>query len=100
MSLPATRGLDLGSATARTLISGRAGVLPRPEPIWLSGDGAIDGRTGITERSLPDGRSFRIVKRFFDPDELSRQLTPYGIDARVTTTAWAFLLGQGFANPA
>lgn len=73
----------------------RAGVLPRPEPRFLSGDGPIDPRTGITERALPDGRSYRVVKRFFEPGELARQLVAYGIDASITTTSWAFLLGRG-----
>jgi ubiquinone/menaquinone biosynthesis C-methylase UbiE len=73
----------------------RAGVLPRPEARYLSGDGAIDPRTRITERVLPDGRSYRVVKRFFQPDELARELAEYGIEATVTTTRWAFLLGRG-----
>jgi demethylmenaquinone methyltransferase/2-methoxy-6-polyprenyl-1,4-benzoquinol methylase len=73
----------------------RAGVLPRPEPLYLSGDGSIDRDSGIAERELSDGRSFRVVKRFYKPDILVRQLAGYGIDASVTTTKWAFLLGRG-----
>jgi demethylmenaquinone methyltransferase/2-methoxy-6-polyprenyl-1,4-benzoquinol methylase len=73
----------------------RAGVLPRPEPRFLSGDGTIDPQTGITERALPDGRTYRVVKRFYKPDELARQLVAYGIDASLTSTKWAFLLGRG-----
>jgi SAM-dependent methyltransferase len=73
----------------------RAGVLPRPEARYLSGDGTIDPRTRITTRVLPDGRSYRVVKRFFEPDELARELADYGIDANLTTTQWAFLLGRG-----
>ena len=73
----------------------RAGVLPRPEARYLSGDATIDRSTRITERALPDGRSFRVVKRFYDPDALARELASYGFDATVTTTEWAFLLGRG-----
>jgi SAM-dependent methyltransferase len=73
----------------------RVGVLPRPEARYLSGDRTIDPRTRITERVLPDGRSYRVVKQFFDPDELARDLAEYGIEATVTTTRWAFLLGRG-----
>jgi SAM-dependent methyltransferase len=73
----------------------RAGVLPRPEARYLSGDGAIDPRTPITTRQLPDGRSYRVVKRFFEPDELARELAAFGIEANITTTQWAFLLGRG-----
>src|SRR6266536_568566 len=72
----------------------RAGVLPRPDPQFLSGDGTIDAETGVTERTLRDGRSYRVVKRFYEPDELARQLLAFGIDARVMTTEWAFL-GRG-----
>jgi ubiquinone/menaquinone biosynthesis C-methylase UbiE len=73
----------------------RAGVLPQPEARFLSGDGTIDAQIGTTERALPDGRSFRVIKRFYKPDELARQLLAAGIDAEVATTRWAFLLGRG-----
>jgi ubiquinone/menaquinone biosynthesis C-methylase UbiE len=73
----------------------RAGVLPRPDARYLSGDGTIDPRTRITTRELPDGRCYRVVKRFFEPDELARELADYGIEANVTTTQWAFMLGRG-----
>ena len=55
----------------------------------------IDPTTRITERALPDGRSFRVVKRFYEPDDLALQLASFGFDATVTTTEWAFLLGRG-----
>jgi SAM-dependent methyltransferase len=73
----------------------RAGVLPRPDARYVSGDGNIDRHTGVAERALGDGRSYRVVKRFYAADELARQLAAYGIDATVTTTEWAFLLGRG-----
>jgi SAM-dependent methyltransferase len=73
----------------------RAGVLPRPYAGLLSGDSGIDRRSGITERTLGDGRSYRVVKRFFQPDDLASELTAYGFDATVTTTDWAFLVGRG-----
>jgi SAM-dependent methyltransferase len=76
----------------------RVGVLPRPEARYLSGDGTIDPGTRITERVLPDGRSYRVVKRFFEPDALARELAEYGIEATVTTTRWAFLLGRGVSR--
>ena len=81
--------------TADPELGWRAGVLPRPDPQFLSGDGTIDPETGVTERTLGDGRSYRVVKRFYEPDELARELVAYGIDATVTTTKWAFLLGRG-----
>jgi demethylmenaquinone methyltransferase/2-methoxy-6-polyprenyl-1,4-benzoquinol methylase len=72
----------------------RAGVLPRPTARFVSGDGPIDPRSGVTERTLPDGRSYRVVKRFFQPDELARELAEHGFDARVSNTDWAFLIGR------
>jgi ubiquinone/menaquinone biosynthesis C-methylase UbiE len=73
----------------------RAGVLPRPEARYVSGDDTIDPRTRITTRELSDGRSYRVVKRFFQPDELARELADFGIEANITTTQWAFLVGHG-----
>jgi SAM-dependent methyltransferase len=74
----------------------RAGVLPRPEPVYLSGDGSsLDAASGIAVRELADGRSFRVIKRFFAPDDLAQELASHGIDATVTNTEWAFLLGRG-----
>ena len=73
----------------------RAGFLPRPEPVYLSGDGNLDADSGIAVRELADGRSFRVIKRFFAPNDLTGELASSGIDATVTTTAWAFLLGRG-----
>jgi ubiquinone/menaquinone biosynthesis C-methylase UbiE len=81
--------------TADPELGWRAGVLPRPDARFLSGDETIDAQTGVTERTLRDGRSYRVVKRFYEPDELARELATYGIDATVTTTKWAFLLGRG-----
>ncbi len=72
----------------------RAGILPRPEPRFVSGDDDIDANTGITERTLPDGRSYRVVKRFFQPDVLARELAERGFEATVTNTDWAFLIGH------
>jgi len=86
--------------TADPELGWRAGVLSRPEPRFLSGDGSIDPQTGITERALPDGRSYRVVKRFYKPDDLARQLIGHGIDASVTTTTWAFLIGRGCRSEA
>jgi SAM-dependent methyltransferase len=73
----------------------RAGVLPRPEPVYLSGDDHLDPASGIAVRELSDGRSFRVIKRFFAPDDLARELASYGIDATVTNTKWAFVVGRG-----
>jgi demethylmenaquinone methyltransferase/2-methoxy-6-polyprenyl-1,4-benzoquinol methylase len=48
---------------------------------------------GIADRRLNDGRTFRIVKIFHDPADLTARLTPLGWAADVRTTATFFLYG-------
>jgi len=67
---------------------------PPSDPSILEGDGRIDRSTDIHERVLPDGRTFKLVKRFYEPDELERDLGGRGFDARVYTTDWAFMIGR------
>jgi demethylmenaquinone methyltransferase/2-methoxy-6-polyprenyl-1,4-benzoquinol methylase len=61
---------------------------------------AIDHRlsehqpTTLTRR-LNDGRTFRIVKVFYEPDELTAKLNDLGWNIRVQTTANYFLYGAG-----
>ncbi|MFP3899933.1 MAG: class I SAM-dependent methyltransferase [Acidimicrobiia bacterium] len=72
-----------------------AGVLPRQDGRIMRGDGAVDLETGVHLRSLPDGRSFRVVKRFPEPADLERDLAARGLEVQVGTTEWAFVLGRG-----
>jgi SAM-dependent methyltransferase len=44
-------------------------------------------------RRLDDGREFQIIKRFYDPGELERQLTELGWDARIGATGEFFIFG-------
>jgi ubiquinone/menaquinone biosynthesis C-methylase UbiE len=48
-----------------------------------------------TLRQLNDGREFRIVKIFYDPEELSARLRDLGWDVRVGTTENHLLYGFG-----
>jgi SAM-dependent methyltransferase len=71
------------------------GVLPRPaDTVVLRGDGDVDRRTDVHERALPDGRTFRSVKRFVDPEWLAADLATRGFDPFVCTTEWAFLIAR------
>jgi len=54
----------------------------------------IDHTSDVHERGLPDGRTFRLVKRFYEPEELQRDLEGHWFSASVRTTDWAFLLGR------
>jgi demethylmenaquinone methyltransferase/2-methoxy-6-polyprenyl-1,4-benzoquinol methylase len=70
------------------------GVLPRPENTdVLTGDGTIDRHADVHVRELPDGRTFRAVKRFFFAEDLERDLRLLGWNADVHTTEWAFIHG-------
>jgi demethylmenaquinone methyltransferase/2-methoxy-6-polyprenyl-1,4-benzoquinol methylase len=71
-------------------------VLERPaNPRIVEGAfSRLDRETDVHERSLPDGRTFKLVKRFLDPSELERELNARGFDARITTTDWAFIIGR------
>jgi demethylmenaquinone methyltransferase/2-methoxy-6-polyprenyl-1,4-benzoquinol methylase len=71
-------------------------VLDRPaNPRIIVGEySRLDRDTDVHERTLPDGRTFKLVKRFLEPSELERDLNGRGFDARVTTTDWAFILGR------
>jgi demethylmenaquinone methyltransferase/2-methoxy-6-polyprenyl-1,4-benzoquinol methylase len=46
------------------------------------------------ERRLQDGRAFQIVKRYWHPVELERELAAIGWQAEVRNTAWAFIKGS------
>jgi SAM-dependent methyltransferase len=56
-----------------------------------------DAETTMTRR-LDDGREFQIVKRFYDPDELERELARLGWQAEVRRTGEFFI--HGTARPA
>ena len=49
----------------------------------------------VTVRKLKDGRKLRIIKIFYDPEELSSRLRDFGWDIRVRTTANHVLYGIG-----
>jgi hypothetical protein len=71
------------------------GVLPRPADTGvLTTDGVVDRETDVHERALPDGRTFRAVKRFHNPSELETDLRHRGFEVSIRTTTWAFLIGR------
>ncbi len=58
----------------------------------------MDVAPGVQERSLADGRRFRIVKEYYGPDELTEALAAAGfVRVDVRTTARFFLLGSAIA---
>ncbi|MGI8911521.1 MAG: class I SAM-dependent methyltransferase [Rubrobacteraceae bacterium] len=53
----------------------------------------------VTIRKLNDGREFRIVKVFHDPEDLSSRLCGLGWNVRVRTTENHLLYGMGEPSP-
>ena len=51
-------------------------------------------QSGIAQRRLNDGRIFRVVKIFYDPRELERQLLEQGWHGRVRSSGHFFLYGS------
>jgi SAM-dependent methyltransferase len=66
------------------------------EPTSTAGDHQLEGAEATTlTRRLNDGREYRIVKVFYDPDALRRQLTALDWDVTITTTGSYFYVGVG-----
>ncbi len=49
----------------------------------------------LATRRLNDGREFRIVKIYYDPEELQSRLATYGLQMEVRTTERFFIYGTG-----
>ena len=58
----------------------------------------VPGRDEIVERQLSDGRQFRIVKNFVDPERLEHQLREMGWDCEIRRDGSDWVRGQ--ARPA
>ena len=58
-------------------------------------DSVTDLDTGIARRTAADGRSYELVKIWWDPDELHDRLADLGWDIQVSATEWAFIFGFG-----
>ena len=52
----------------------------------------------IELRTLNDGRTFRIVKRYDDPKDLASRLERAGVEARVGVSGEQFLYALAFAR--
>ncbi|HLX27843.1 MAG TPA: class I SAM-dependent methyltransferase [Casimicrobiaceae bacterium] len=53
-----------------------------------------DRHAGIVTRKLDDGREFRIVKVFWEPDRLASRLARCGFEARIAATPRYFIYGE------
>ena len=52
----------------------------------------------LARRRLDDGREFRVVKVFHDPEDLERRLAGLGFAAKIERTATFFIHGSGSAG--
>jgi demethylmenaquinone methyltransferase/2-methoxy-6-polyprenyl-1,4-benzoquinol methylase len=55
--------------------------------------------TDVMTRRLNDGRTFQIVKRYDEPEDLAARLATHGIQARVATTPTHFLYATSPPGP-
>jgi SAM-dependent methyltransferase len=65
-----------------------------PDPTSTAHDHRMPDPEGIQERRLNDGRTFRIVKLFRRPDELTHALRALGWQATIAQTPSYFVFGQ------
>lgn len=67
------------------------------EPSSTARDHQLEGAEATTlTRRLNDGREYRIVKVFHDPDTLQRQLAALGWEVSITPTGSYFYVGVGY----
>ena len=72
----------------------------RYDPDSTAADHRLEGEDATTTgRRLNDGREFRIVKVFYQPDALAARLAGLGWDVTVRTTPNHFLYGSGTPSP-
>ncbi len=55
----------------------------------------MDESSGATLRPLDDGRSFRMVKVYYEPNALEARLRGLGWDVAVEKVSTRFLVGRG-----
>ncbi|MAE63168.1 MAG: SAM-dependent methyltransferase [Phycisphaeraceae bacterium] len=70
------------------------------DSLFTSASSAMDhgpvDRSGISARKLNDGRAFRIVKVFYEPDRLTNDLSALGWTARIRTSGAFFMFGSAW----
>lgn len=67
----------------------------RFDPTVADLGGSTQPARGTSERQLADGRRFRIVKVFHEPDDLALRLTRLGFSVRTGVTGPSFLWASG-----
>lgn len=83
-----------GSVSAALKPGGRAFFVDSLfEPASSATDHRVQDRSGVSERKLNDGRTFSIVKIYYEPDELAARLASSGWSGWVRPAGEFFLHG-------
>lgn len=95
--VPPERFAPFWDLVGRALVPGGRAVFIDNQ--WIESATSLGGRLGdrdstSVERQLNDGRWYRIVKVFYDPDDLARRLGDLGWRAHVTGTSQYFIYGE------
>jgi len=70
----------------------------RLEPTSTAIDHVLpEANSEVMTRRLDDGREFRIVKNFYEPDEIVAAAATAGIEMQVTTSSTYFVVGTGIS---
>ena len=99
--VPEARFAEFWERVAGWLVPGGRAVFidnRSPDSVWLDGgrrrtDAEYDRSRGTSRRTLRDGRSFDIVKVFWEPDALEDLLRGLGWQAEVGRASEAFIYG-------
>jgi demethylmenaquinone methyltransferase/2-methoxy-6-polyprenyl-1,4-benzoquinol methylase len=67
----------------------------RPDEFSRAYDHTITDEKDIAHRKLNDGRSFQVVKRFYDREKLSERLAALGWQNSLSVTNRFFIFGSG-----
>jgi demethylmenaquinone methyltransferase/2-methoxy-6-polyprenyl-1,4-benzoquinol methylase len=95
--VPPERFAPFWDLVGRALVPGGRAVFI--DNRWIESATSLGGRLGdrdstSVERRLNDGRWYRIIKVFYDPDELEERLGELGWQAHVAGTAQYFIYGE------
>ena len=94
--VPPERFAQFWGTVAEALKPGGRAVLvdSLPDETSTAHDHRMPDERGLQERRLNDGRTFRIVKLFREPQELASQLADLGWRAEVSRTPTYFVYGS------
>jgi SAM-dependent methyltransferase len=97
--LPCGRFFFVDNALPRDVLRDVGWQFARRGSLVEEVDALTDLASDVSIRRLNGVREYRIVKRFWEPAELRKQLSRMGWLCDVRATDWAFIYGQGHVRP-